>query len=144
MRSSSPACGDCVLPRPVSAHRGRLVRRRASGVWFARVAGAMAAALALLLLVTAPARAADVGYRDFSYRDVNRVQVPSDDKPQSKLWFQDGSWWALMYSATAYATTIRRLDPASQTWFDTGTVVDARPTARGDALWDGATHKLYV
>jgi len=104
----------------------------------------MAAALALLLLVTAPARAADVGYRDFSYRDVNRVQVPSDDKPQSKLWFQDGSWWALMYSATAHATTIRRLDPASQTWFDTGTVVDARPTARGDALWDGATHKLYV
>src|SRR5919206_1960097 len=102
------------------------------------------ASVAIQLLPAAAARAADVGYRDFSYRDANAVQVPSDDKPQSKLWFQDGSWWAFMYSTTAHATTIRRLDVLSQTWVDTGTVVDSRPTARGDALWDATTQKLYV
>lgn len=103
-----------------------------------------ALALALALLGAAPAGAADVGYRDFGYRDANAVQVPSDDKPQSKLWFQGGSWWGLLYGTTRHATSIHRLDLASQTWVDTGTVVDTRPTARGDALWDGATQKLYV
>ena len=88
------------------------------------------------------ANAADVGHRDLSYRDSNNVQVPTDDKPQSKLWFQDGSWWGLLYDPGVHATCIYRLDMATQTWVNTGTVVDNRPTARGDALWDG--NKLYV
>src|SRR3954452_7795673 len=96
----------------------------------------------LCLLPPAMARSADVGFKDFGYRDANAVQVPSDDKPQSKLWFQDGSWWGLMYSTAAQTTTIHRLDEATQTWIDTGTTVDPRPSARADALWDG--HKLYV
>ena len=44
------------------------------------------------LLPGVSAAAADVGVRDFSYNDVNAVQTPTADKPQSKLWFQDGSW----------------------------------------------------
>jgi hypothetical protein len=88
------------------------------------------------------ANAADVGHRDFSYRDDNNVQVPTDDKAQSKLWFQDGSWWGPLYDPGVHATCIYRLDAATQTWVTTGTVVDTRPTARGDALWDG--NQLYV
>jgi hypothetical protein len=119
----------------VSEHTSRL--SRASLVSFLAV-------LLLYLLTGAVAEAADVGYRDFSYRDANAVQVPSDDKPQSKLWFQDGSWWGLLYSTARHATSIHRLDLSSQTWTDTGTVVDTRPTARGDALWDAQARKLYV
>ena len=33
---------------------------------------------------------------------------------------------------------------ADHTWRDTGTVVDNRSNSTGDALWDGATGKLYV
>src|SRR2546423_9873842 len=108
-----------------------------------RLVGAILAALILSLLPSPGVRAAtQVGYQDFSYQDVNHVQVPTEDKPQSKLWFQDGSWWGLLYNSQAHATRIYRLDLSTQTWVDTGTTVDTRPTARGDALWDG--QKLYI
>jgi hypothetical protein len=90
------------------------------------------------------AAATAIGDRDFSYRDANAVQTPTYDKPQSKLWFQGGSWWGLLYSTSQHATCIYRLDLSSQQWVNTGTIVDTRPTARGDALWDSQTGKLYV
>jgi hypothetical protein len=37
---------------------------------------------------------------------------------------------------------IYRLDRSSQTWVDTGTLIDDRPKSRADALWDGS--RLYV
>src|SRR5436309_2785963 len=93
---------------------------------------------------TATAQAADIGYRDFTYRDFNSVQTPTEDKPQSKLWFQDGTWWGLLYSTSSHATDIFSLDVSRQIWMDTGMTVDSRPTARGVALWDSQTGKLYV
>jgi hypothetical protein len=120
-----------MTPRPQSATRPK-----------GRLAAVLLAALILPLLSVTSAHAADVGYRGFSYRDSNNVQTPTQDKPQSKLWFQDGTWWGLLYDPGTHATCIHRLDPSSQTWVNTGTVVDTRPTARGDALWDG--QKLYV
>src|SRR5436309_3132286 len=93
---------------------------------------------------TATAQAADIVYRDFTYRDCNSVQTPTADKPQSKLWFQDGTWWGLRYSTSSHATDIFSLDVSRQIWMDTGMTVDSRPTARGDALWDSQTGKLYV
>jgi len=93
--------------------------------------------------VASPAAAATtVGYKGQSFNDEHRVQIPTADKPQSKLWYQDGSWWGLLYRPSVHATRIHRLDKATQTWVDAGTTVDARPTARADALWDGS--KLYV
>jgi hypothetical protein len=105
---------------------------------------AVLATLATAVILPAPAQAAtsDIGYRDASYRDTNNVQVPTDDKPQSKLWFQDGTWWGVLYSTEAHATTIQRLSLATQQWSDTGLVVDDRPTAKADVLWDNG--KLYV
>ena len=70
------------------------------------------------------------------------VRAPSGDKAQSKLWFQDGRWWALMAHSPSGATQIHRLDSKRQVWVPTGVVVDERDRARGDVLWDG--HKLYV
>ncbi|WP_236836717.1 hypothetical protein, partial [Blastococcus sp. KM273129] len=69
---------------------------------------------------------------------------PTEDKPQSKLWFHDGSWWALMRTdgvSSAAAVTVHRLQP-DHTWVDTGTVVDSRAGSSGDALWEDG--KLYV
>ncbi|MFF2345067.1 hypothetical protein [Pseudarthrobacter sp. NPDC058119] len=101
----------------------------------------LAAACAVALPV--PAQAADVGIPGPSFA-ADGVRTPTADKAQSKLWFQDGSWWGLLWSESAHATTIHRLDPATQTWQATGTMVDGRLTARGDALWDAAAGKLYV
>jgi hypothetical protein len=85
-----------------------------------------------VILPAAPAQTAtnDVGYCDASYRDANNVQVPTDDKPQSKLGFQDSTWWGVLYSTQAHATTIqrlswrlKRLSLATQQWSDTATAV---------------------
>jgi len=69
--------------------------------------------------------------------------APTEDKPQSKLWFNDGAWWALMRTSGNGPdgnpdVTIHRLMP-NHTWQDTGTVVDGRAASTGDALWEGGT-----
>ena len=62
--------------------------------------------------------------------------APTKDKPQSKLWFNDGSWWALMISASDERVRIHELE-RDHTWRDTGVVVDERAQSTADALWDG-------
>jgi PKD repeat protein len=89
---------------------------------------------------TAAAATGDVGYQDQSYSGV--PNAPTSDKPQSKLWFAQGSWWADMYHAASGTWHIYRLDRATETWTDTGVVIDDRANTLADALWDG-TH-LYV
>ena len=49
-----------------------------------------------------------------------------------------------MFNPALHATDIYKLDLTTQTWMDTGTSVDDRPTAKGDALWDQASGKLYI
>lgn len=62
---------------------------------------------------------------------------PTAHKAQSKLWFAHGAWWAVMTAPERPAITIHRLDPITQTWIDTATLVDERPNANADARWDG-------
>jgi hypothetical protein len=106
---------------------------------------AVLVAVALLGVVRVGAAGANVGVRDFSYVDLNGVQTPTEDKPQSKLWFQDGSWWGLLYRTVEHATVIERLDATTQTWVDTGIVV-SRPTARGDVYLNrrNVSGRIYV
>ena len=61
---------------------------------------------------------------------------PTGTKPESKVWFNDGFWWASMYNARASAYTIHRL--SGTTWTNTGAVIDARENTHSDALWDQA------
>jgi hypothetical protein len=77
-------------------------------------------------------------YKDHVYS--SSANAPSADKPQSKLWYNEGAWWGLMVNA-AGSVNIFELQ-ANHTWRDTGTVVDERATSTGDALWTNG--KLYV
>ena len=85
--------------------------------------------------------ASDVGYRDFSFA-ANGVSNPTGEKPQSKLWFNDGVWWGSLFDRSTEEYHIYRYDRASHTWSDTGTRIDERNASKTDTLWDG-TH-LYV
>lgn len=126
-----------------TAHLRRRPDRRRS-----RLVGAVATAVAVTLgVLTWPGQAAaavgvPVTYPGHSYD--SSVANPSADKPQSKLWFHDGSWWALMVRSGGTAVTIHRLDRTTHVWNDTGTVVDDRLNSTGDALWSGRDGRLYV
>ncbi|HTF12975.1 MAG TPA: hypothetical protein VK659_32855 [Asanoa sp.] len=102
------------------------------------------AVLAVLLAVCVPASAAagagDIGYEGRS--TAGDGSAATGEKPQSKLWWNDGRWWAVLFDTTSQTHHIFRLDRATQQWVDTGTTVDNRPKTRSDVLWDGT--KLYV
>src|SRR5262245_40084671 len=107
----------------------------------------LAAALVVMLSIaigarTSPATAApgDVGYRDFQFGS-SCNSTPTGEKPESKLWWNGGIWWGSLCT-TDNTYHIFRLDLASQSWLDTGTLLDNRPTTKADTLWDG--QKLYV
>jgi len=93
------------------------------------------------LLVISPAASADpvYGIPSLSYSGVSNP--PTSDKPQSKLWWNSGSWWADMWN-TGTGWSIFRLDRTSETWVNTGIVNDTRGNTLSDTLWDG-TH-LYI
>ena len=71
--------------------------------------------------------------------DVAQTHEPTGGPAQSKLWFAEGAWWATLVDPATQELHIGRLDPGSQTWSDTGTLIDERLHVRADALWDG-TH----
>jgi hypothetical protein len=84
--------------------------------------------------------AGSVGYRGPSFTGAGTA--PTGSKPESKLWFNDGAWWAAMWAGSGRGFHIFRLDPASQRWSDTGVALDDRSGTRADVLSDGS--RLYV
>ena len=82
----------------------------------------------------------DIGFAGQSFPGVGNS--PTSDKPQSKLWFNDGLWWATMFDSVSLTWHIFRLDRVTEHWVDTGTRVDDRPQTLSDALWDG--QHLYI
>src|SRR5512132_2029926 len=81
-------------------------------------------ALAAGLLLASPASAAtgDVGFAGPSTAGAG--SAATGEKPESKLWWNDGSWWAAMFDAASQTHHVFRLDRTTQTWIDTGTVLD--------------------
>lgn len=74
--------------------------------------------------------------------DVRCPQGPTASKTQSKLWFNDGVWWGVLFNGSSEEYRIYRYDQAADAWGDTGTVVDRRNTSRADVLWEDG--HLYV
>lgn len=97
--------------------------------------------LALLAaLVLLPARAA-LAAPDIADKFTIGSGGGTDHKPQSKLWFNDGTWWAIAYDGNSQR--IWKFDGGlfvKQTYPDAA--VDSRATSRADVLWDGTN--LYV
>jgi hypothetical protein len=87
-----------------------------------------------------------VGYRDHSYG--GGAFRPNADKPQSKLWYTDGSWFAGMFlfqaSPPRSENRIYRLNEATHSWTLTSTIVDTRDTSHGDYYWDEGAQTLWV
>jgi hypothetical protein len=79
------------------------------------------------------------GYADYKYNDA--AKTPTGEKPQSKLWYHDGRWWADMVAPDGLHY-IYYLDIPTQTWMKTTTTLDTRTKTKSDCLWDGA--HLYV
>lgn len=106
----------------------------------------LTSAVALFLCASAvaiqPAAAApaDVGYRDHYYG--TSVTAPTGQKPQSKLFYNDGSWWGVLFSIPDDAFNVYKLNSVTQEWSDTGVIVEPRDSAQFDVLFVG--NKLYV
>jgi PKD repeat protein len=101
-------------------------------------------ALAMLGMWASAATAAtgDIGFPGPSTAGTGGAAT--GEKPESKLWWNDGRWWASMYAASSGTYHIFGLDRSAspETWADTGVMIDNRPTSRADTLWDG--QHLYV
>lgn len=81
------------------------------------------------------------GYRDFYFGAAGSAE-PTSEKPQSKLWWHDGSWWGSLWNPNTNRYEIQRFDLATQSWMTTGVAIDKRSSSRSDVLWDG--QQLYV
>ena len=71
--------------------------------------------------------------------DPTVVRSPTTSTAQSKLWYADGRWWGALFAPTTNRQNIFMLDPKTQVWADTGTLIDERPTADSDVLSSGST-----
>ena len=120
----------------------RLAESRLSRIGIATV---IVVVVALLGVISA--RAVTIlsvaGFGDFSYGSIVQAE-PTDGRPESKLWFNDGLWWGNLYNPVDNEYQIFRLDWNSQNWATTGVTTDVRLDSRADVLWDGVNSKLYV
>ena len=104
-------------------------------------------AIAAVAGAVAAATPATDGFRGIAYG--GGASRPTSDKPQSKLWYTDGSWFAGMFRyklspGPISSHRIFRLNTTTHDWTDTGAVIDERDNSHGDYLWDEATQSLYV
>src|SRR4030067_2201054 len=94
----------------------------------------------LFFLVVWSAQAADnTGFKDFSY---SSVSAPTGQKPQSKLWYNDGIWWGSLFNKAVKRYEIYRFNWNANSGSTTGTLIDTRSKSSADALWNGS--KLYI
>ena len=122
-------------------HRGPTTRRQAAAwIFSVFLALAVLGGFGRLGGNSALAVPTDVGFRDFSYGTA--TSSPTGNKPQSKLWFNDGTWWGSLFNPSANDYHIHRFDDTNHSWTGTGTLIDSRNNSKADALWDG--NKLYV
>ncbi|MFQ5606107.1 MAG: hypothetical protein ACE5HS_22775, partial [bacterium] len=76
-----------------------------------------------------------VGYRTFSYAG-SLTGYPTEAKPESKLWWNDGSWWGILWDPALNMHRIHKFDVVNQCWTSVGPDLDNRPHSSADVLWD--------
>jgi hypothetical protein len=83
--------------------------------------------------------AADTGFEGPTF---SGASSPTAEKPQSKLWHHFGRWWGVLFDDVNGDYTIHRFNRSTNTWTNTGVLVDNRNASHADALSDG--NRLYV
>jgi hypothetical protein len=66
------------------------------------------------------------------------------EKPESKLWFAGGAWWAVMVPPGGGAYHFYTLAEDGTQWQDKGLGGDDREFTKPDVLFDAAVSKLYL
>src|SRR5437899_1214171 len=80
----------------------------------------------------------DIGCKDAAFPATGKADFsPTGEKPQSKLWYNDGRWWASMLDSISKSYYIYYLQ--DQTWIKTTTQLDDRAQTQADCLWDAAS-----
>ena len=99
------------------------------------------AIISSLVAFSAPVSAdpGDVGVEGPSYSGAGAD--PTGEKPESKLWFNDGFWWGSLWDTASSRYEIFR-SAQGGTWTSTNVPLDTRSNSRADTLWDG--DELYV
>lgn len=114
----------------------RLFGRHRQRRWWLAIVLSMVVGSVLLARATPSALAANnVGTKDFSYTGTT---APTGQKPQSKLWFNDGLWWGSLFNRSTGKFDIYRFNWTTSTWTDTSVVIDERPLSSADMMWDGS------
>lgn len=104
----------------------------------AAVRGASVAVATCLLLGSPPASAENDIPRTYvgpSY-SADVLTTPTETESQSKLWFHDGTWWALLNGPRGRGVRVYRLMP-DHSWRPTDSVLSTNVLQVGDALLDG-------
>jgi PKD repeat protein len=140
-RSCNPATPHRLTGAPARAVPARATSPRSLAA-LAALLVLVAVSFLLLLASPAPAATGDVGFAGPSTAGTGGAA--SGEKPESKLWWNDGRWWASLYHAASGTYHIWWLDRSAspERWVDSGAVLDNRPKSRADTLWDG--RHLYV
>jgi hypothetical protein len=115
-------------------------RRLALGLLLALLVGSGVTTWSPASTGSVAAATGDVGY--VGPATTGDGSAATGEKPESKLWWNDGSWWSVLFDTASQTHHIFRLNRVTQQWVDTGTMVDNRPKTRSDTLWDGG--RLYV
>lgn len=124
---------------------------------FAQAVGIAAIAFILVVLPVSGsipqagllATTVETGYAGFSY-GVNVKEEPTAENPESKVWFNDGYWWGILFDEAQNQWAVHRLDWTSMNWVVTATTLDSRldddglVSTRFDSLWDENEGKLYL
>jgi PKD repeat protein len=85
------------------------------------------------------------GYRDQSYADAPGGDDVTAGAMQSKVWYNDGRWFSIMFDPVTTPNAkfrIYRFDMATQDWTSTSVAVDDRNRSHADVLSVGNT--IYV
>jgi hypothetical protein len=113
------------------------------------VAGLICSAILVVSLFAAVGGAAvtnaagTVGILDqqFPANPNNSAFSPTGEKPQSKLWFNGGRWWAsMLHTDSKYYIFYLN----GSTWVKTAAQIDDRIQTQADVLWDAGSNHLYV
>lgn len=84
-----------------------------------------------------------VGYQTFNYAG-GITGYPTESKPESKLWWNDGSWWGILWDPDVLRHRIHKFDVENQCWHSVGPNLDDRSQSSADVLWDESVQKLYI